>query len=97
MPAYIASKHAVAGLTKASSLDLIPYGIRVNAVCPGITDTPMLAGAPPEARAGMAKMTPIGRLATADEIAKAVLFLASDAASYMVGSLLMVDGGVSLP
>jgi NAD(P)-dependent dehydrogenase (short-subunit alcohol dehydrogenase family) len=97
MPAYIASKHAVAGLTKASSLDLIPYGIRVNAVCPGITDTPMLSGAPPEARAGMAKMTPIGRLATADEIAKAVLFLASDAASYMVGSLMMVDGGVSLP
>jgi NAD(P)-dependent dehydrogenase (short-subunit alcohol dehydrogenase family) len=97
MPAYIASKHAVAGLTKAASLDLIPYGIRVNAVCPGITDTPMLAGAPPEVLAGMAKMTPIGRLATAEEIARAVLFLASNAASYMVGSLMMVDGGVSLP
>ena len=96
MAAYVASKHGVAGLTKAAALDLIPHGIRVNAICPGFVDTPMLAGAiaTPESRAAMGAMAPIGRIATADEVAQTALFLASDAASYMIGVLLSVDGGV---
>jgi meso-butanediol dehydrogenase/(S,S)-butanediol dehydrogenase/diacetyl reductase len=96
MAAYVASKHGVGGLTKAAALDLIPHGIRVNAICPGFVDTPMLAGAiaTPEARAAMSALAPIGRIATAQEVAQTALFLASDAASYMVGVLLSVDGGV---
>lgn len=98
MPAYVASKHAVAGLTKAAALDLIPHGIRVNAICPGLTRTGMLASAlaTPEAEAQMGALTPIGRVGEAEEAAAAALFLASDEASYLVGSLLVVDGGVML-
>jgi NAD(P)-dependent dehydrogenase (short-subunit alcohol dehydrogenase family) len=96
MAAYVASKHGVGGLTKAAALDLIGHGIRVNAICPGFVDTPMLAGAmvEPGAREAMGALTPIGRIASADEVAQTALFLASDAASYMVGVLLSVDGGV---
>jgi NAD(P)-dependent dehydrogenase (short-subunit alcohol dehydrogenase family) len=96
MAAYVASKHGVAGLTKAAALDLIRHGIRVNAVCPGFVDTPMLGGlmASPEARAQIAATVPIGRVASAEEVARTVLFLASDEASYMIGALLSVDGGV---
>lgn len=96
MAAYVASKHGVGGLTKAAGLDLIPHGIRVNAICPGFVDTPMLAGAmvAPGAREAMGALTPIGRIASAEEVAQTALFLASDAASYMVGVLLSVDGGV---
>jgi NAD(P)-dependent dehydrogenase (short-subunit alcohol dehydrogenase family) len=96
MAAYVASKHGVGGLTKAAALDLIADGIRVNAICPGFVDTPMLAGAiaTPENRAAMSAMAPIGRIATADEVAQTAMFLASDAASYMIGALLSVDGGV---
>jgi len=96
MAAYIASKHGVGGLTKAASLDLISHGIRVNAICPGFVDTSMLATAigTPESRAAISAMTPIGRIATADEVAQTALFLASDAAGYMVGVLLSVDGGI---
>lgn len=96
MAAYVASKHGVGGLTKAASLDLIGYGIRVNAICPGFVDTPMLAGAiaTPEDRAAMGALAPIGRIASAEEVAQTALFLASDAAAYMVGVLLSVDGGV---
>jgi NAD(P)-dependent dehydrogenase (short-subunit alcohol dehydrogenase family) len=96
MAAYVASKHGVGGLTKAAALDLISHGIRVNAICPGFVDTPMLAGAiaTPEARAAMSALAPIGRIASAEEVAQTALFLASDAASYMIGVLLSVDGGV---
>jgi meso-butanediol dehydrogenase / (S,S)-butanediol dehydrogenase / diacetyl reductase len=96
MAAYVASKHGVGGLTKAAALDLISHGIRVNAICPGFVDTPMLAGAiaTPEDRAAMDALAPIGRIASAEEVAQTALFLASDAASYMVGVLLSVDGGV---
>ncbi len=96
MAAYVASKHGVGGLTKAAALDLIGHGIRVNAVCPGFVDTPMLAGAiaTPEDRASLSALAPIGRIASAEEVAQTALFLASDAASYMVGVLLSVDGGV---
>ncbi|MCU1480990.1 MAG: short-chain dehydrogenase [Subtercola sp.] len=96
-PAYVASKHGVAGLTKAAALDLIPHGIRVNAVCPGFIATPMLA--PVVADTGLHDQivggVPIARLGTADEVAQAVLFLASDESSYLVGSLLSVDGGLA--
>jgi NAD(P)-dependent dehydrogenase (short-subunit alcohol dehydrogenase family) len=96
MAAYVASKHGVGGLTKAAALDLIGHGIRVNAICPGFVDTPMLAGAiaTPEDRAAMSALAPIGRIASADEVAQTALFLASDAASYMIGVLLSVDGGI---
>jgi meso-butanediol dehydrogenase / (S,S)-butanediol dehydrogenase / diacetyl reductase len=96
MAAYVASKHGVGGLTKAAALDLIPHGIRVNAICPGFVDTPMLAGAiaTPEDRAAMSALAPIGRIASAEEVAQTALFLASNAASYMIGVLLSVDGGV---
>ncbi|MDX9874446.1 MAG: glucose 1-dehydrogenase [Spongiibacteraceae bacterium] len=98
MPAYVASKHAVAGLTRAAALDLIPHGIRVNAICPGLTRTGMLAEAlaTPEAEAQLGAQAPIGRVGEAEEAAAVALFLASDEASYMVGSLLVVDGGVML-
>jgi NAD(P)-dependent dehydrogenase (short-subunit alcohol dehydrogenase family) len=96
MAAYVASKHGVGGLTKAAALDLISHGIRVNAICPGFVDTPMLAGAiaTPEDRAAMGALAPIGRIASAEEVAQTALFLASDAAAYMVGVLLSVDGGI---
>ena len=98
MAAYVASKHGVAGLTKAAALDFIRHGIRVNAVCPGIIDTPMLAGAAsnPEIVAAMEAGVPIHRMGRPEEIAEAILFLASDAAGYMVGALLRADGGVTL-
>jgi len=98
MPAYIASKHAVAGLTKAASLDLIQHGIRVNAVCPGFVETPMLAPvmSDPNVRSFLESKAPAGRIGQPDEIARAVLFLASDEASYIVGSLLSVDGGLAV-
>lgn len=98
MPSYIASKHGVAGLTKAAALDLIKYGIRVNAVCPGVVETPFLTAAydTPEVNAVMDGQLPAGRLAKPEEIAQSVLFLASDQADYVVGSLMRVDGGMSL-
>jgi len=98
MASYIAAKHGVAGLTQAVSLDLVKHGIRVNAVCPGFIETPMLAPvlASEQGRADIEAMIPLGRVAAAEEVAKAVLFLASDEASYMVGSLMRVDGGSTL-
>jgi len=99
MPSYISSKHGVAGLTKAAALDLIRHGIRVNAICPGVVATPMLAAANagPAVAQAMQAQIPIGRVASTDEVVRSVLFLASDEASYLVGSLLRVDGGMSLP
>jgi NAD(P)-dependent dehydrogenase (short-subunit alcohol dehydrogenase family) len=96
---YVASKHGVAGLTRAAALDLIGHGIRVNAVCPGMTETPMVAAGTgnPELRAALQAKIPIRRMAGADEVAAAILFLASDEASYVVGSLMVVDGGLTVP
>jgi NAD(P)-dependent dehydrogenase (short-subunit alcohol dehydrogenase family) len=95
MAAYVAGKHGVAGLTKAAALDLIRHGIRVNAVCPGFVDTPMLSGAiaVAAARTQIEASVPIRRIAAPQEVANAVLFLASSEASYLVGALLSVDGG----
>ena len=94
MPGYVASKHGVVGLTKAAALDLIRHNIRVNAICPGGVDTPMVQAAGAPVMAAMAKLHPIGRLATPEEIAQAALFLASDAASFLVGTALTADGGL---
>ena len=98
MPSYIASKHGVAGLTKAAALDLARYGIRVNAICPGMTETAMMAPliADPEMRASLMPMIPLARMAKPEEMAEGVLYLASDAASYMVGTLMRIDGGLTL-
>jgi len=98
MAAYITSKHGVAGLTQAAALDLIRHGIRVNAVCPGFVDTAMLAPvlAKDGARAALESSIPIGRIASPEEIANAVLFLASEEASYFVGATLHADGASTI-
>ncbi len=97
--AYCASKGAVVLLTKAMAIDHGPQGIRVNCVCPGDTDTPMLRAealqmAEPEAEflAGAARR-PLGRVGTPEEIAQAIVFLAGNASSFMTGAALVVDGG----
>jgi NAD(P)-dependent dehydrogenase (short-subunit alcohol dehydrogenase family) len=95
---YITSKHAVAGLTKAAALDLIGSNVRVNAICPGMTATPMMTPLleDPDMRAALHAQIPAGHLAEPDDMAQGVLFLASDAASYAVGTLLRLDGGLTL-
>jgi len=96
LPAYVATKHAVLGLTKAAALAYVKEGVRVNAVCPGSTRTPLLEGfmgGDPAMEAAMANSAPIGRLARPEEIAEAMVWLLSDAASFMVGHALAVDGG----
>lgn len=95
-PAYTASKHAVVGMTKAAALQYASKGIRINAVCPGAVDTPMLAhNLPPGVDKSLVGANhPVGRLATAGEIAQAILWLCSDNASYVIGHALAVDGGL---
>jgi NAD(P)-dependent dehydrogenase (short-subunit alcohol dehydrogenase family) len=95
-PAYVASKHAVAGLTKTAALEYARANIRVNAVCPGPVDTRMLddlMAAMPGGRDGLLAMEPVGRLGTPDEIAAAVIWLFSSAASFVTGQAIAVDGG----
>ena len=101
--AYVAVKHGVVGLTRAAALDYASQNIRINVVCPGIVDTPMMdrfGGGTLEGKekelAGAAAVQPIGRAGKAEEIASAVLWLCSDAASFVVGSALVVDGGHTL-
>jgi NAD(P)-dependent dehydrogenase (short-subunit alcohol dehydrogenase family) len=96
LPGYVATKHGVLGLTKASALEYVKAGVRINAVCPGSTRTPMLEGwmgGDPAIEAAMANSAPIGRLARPEEIAEGMVWLLSDAASFMVGHALAVDGG----
>ena len=93
--AYVASKHGVVGLTKAAALECAKEGIRVNAVCPGWIRTPLIARAldDPLQAAEIAAGHPLGRVGTAEEVAEAVLWLCSDAASFVTGHALAVDGG----
>lgn len=94
--AYHATKHGVLGLTKSAGVEYAARGIRVNAVCPGVFDTPMLSGmkdAKPEVMDEIVAAQPIGRLGSADELAAAVLWLCSSASSFVIGSGLVVDGG----
>ena len=95
--AYTASKHAVVGITKSAALDYAKSGIRVNAVCPAYTDTRMVQAAvavDPRMESIMARAIPMGRLGKVEEIAQAVLWLCSDAASFVTGQALALDGGL---
>jgi NAD(P)-dependent dehydrogenase (short-subunit alcohol dehydrogenase family) len=97
---YHAAKHGVLGLTKSAALEYAARGIRINAVCPGLIHTPMadqmIAAGQADAIDAMLKDVPIGRLGRADEIADAVLWLCSPAASLVVGHALVVDGGYTV-
>jgi NAD(P)-dependent dehydrogenase (short-subunit alcohol dehydrogenase family) len=96
LPAYVASKHGVVGLTRAAALEYVKDGVRVNAVCPGSTRTPMLEGfmaGDEQIERMMTASVPLGRLGRPEEIAEAVVWLCSDAASFVVGHAMAVDGG----
>ena len=96
IPAYTASKHGVVGLTKAAALDYATSGVRVNAVCPGVIQTAMVdrfTGGSPEAVAAMTAMQPVGRLGRPEEVAALAVWLCSDAASFVTGEAIAVDGG----
>ncbi|MCB2089185.1 MAG: SDR family oxidoreductase [Sphingomonadaceae bacterium] len=96
-PAYVASKHGVVGITRSAALRYAKEGIRVNAICPGVVDTPMVEQIAkiPQYRAAMEAMTPMGRMAKPEEMASAVLWLCSDQASFVTGHPLVVDGGAT--
>jgi NAD(P)-dependent dehydrogenase (short-subunit alcohol dehydrogenase family) len=94
--AYHATKHGVIGLTKSAGLEYAPLGIRINAVCPGVVDTPMFAARvekTPDAMKDVVREQPIARLGRPEEIASAVLWLCSPGASFVVGAAIPVDGG----
>jgi NAD(P)-dependent dehydrogenase (short-subunit alcohol dehydrogenase family) len=96
---YHASKHGVLGLTKSAALEYAARGIRINAVCPGIIDTPMVAGmvtTQAEAMKELMNEVPIGRLGRPEELAAAVLWLCSPNASFVIGHALVVDGGYTV-
>jgi NAD(P)-dependent dehydrogenase (short-subunit alcohol dehydrogenase family) len=97
--AYAAAKHAVVGLTKDAALDYAGSNIRINAICPGIIDTEMMdrfTGGTPEGRDRVIAQEPIGRMGRPDEIAATVIWLCSDAASFVTGHALIADGGQTL-
>jgi len=96
IPAYTASKQGVNGLTKTAALEYATQGIRVNAVCPGVINTAMIdrfTGGEKEAIKQMEAMEPMGRMGTPEEVAKAVIWLCSEDASFVTGHPLVVDGG----
>jgi NAD(P)-dependent dehydrogenase (short-subunit alcohol dehydrogenase family) len=97
--AYAAAKHGVVGLTKDAALDYAASNIRINAICPGIIDTEMMdrfTGGTPEERDRVIAQEPIGRMGKPDEIAGTVVWLCSDAASFVTGHAMVVDGGQTL-
>ncbi len=94
--AYVAAKHGVVGLTKAAALDYASSNIRINAVCPGIIDTPMMdrfSGGTAEGRRAVIAQEPVGRMGKPEEIGATVVWLCSDAAAFVVGHAMVVDGG----
>jgi NAD(P)-dependent dehydrogenase (short-subunit alcohol dehydrogenase family) len=96
LPAYVASKHGVIGLTKSAALEFVRAGIRVNAICPGTTRTPMIEtyiGDDPNIEKMMTMASPLGRMAQPEEMAEAAVWLCSDAASFVNGVALPVDAG----
>lgn len=96
---YIASKFGVIGLTKSAAIDYAPQGIRANAICPGGTRTPMLANwieADPSREKFLAAGHPLGRIGEPEEMAEAIAWLLSDAASFVTGAVLTVDGGLTI-
>jgi NAD(P)-dependent dehydrogenase (short-subunit alcohol dehydrogenase family) len=96
VPAYVASKHGVVGLTKNAALDYAKQNIRVNAVCPGVIQTPMIerfTGGDPKVIQQLVAGEPMDRLGQPEEIAETVVFLCSDAASFITGQAIAVDGG----
>lgn len=98
-PAYTAAKHGVIGLTRATALDYAAQNIRVNVVCPGYIDTPMMepfTGGTAEGRAKVISEEPIGRMGRPEEIANAVVWLCSEAAGFFVGSSVVIDGGQTI-
>ncbi len=95
--AYVASKHGVVGLTRSAAIEYATLGIRINCICPGVINTPLIAPNMkdrPHVEKTYVDMEPIGRLGKPEEIASAVLWLCSDEASFAVGSIFSVDGGV---
>lgn len=99
MSAYAASKHGILGLTKSTALEYVSKGIRINAVCPGMVDTPMkndITGGNVVVLAEMAKMVPAGRFCKPEEIASTVLWLCSDDAGMVIGQSLAIDGGITI-
>jgi NAD(P)-dependent dehydrogenase (short-subunit alcohol dehydrogenase family) len=93
LPAYVAAKHGVVGLTKAAALEYARQGIRVNAVCPGLIDTPMSRkGLTPEIAAKLAEESPIGRFGQPVEIAAAVMWLCNEHSGFLTGQAIAVDG-----
>lgn len=96
IPAYVASKHGVVGITKATSLEYSAKGVRVNAVCPGVIETEMIERSFEEApgmKEQLLKQKPIGRLGQPEEIAEVIVWLCSDSSSYVTGEALAADGG----
>ena len=97
--AYHAAKHGVLGLTKSAAIEYAPRGVRINAVCPGTIETPMvkhMVETGDLSREAVAKLTPIGRLGRAEEVADVVLWLCSPYASYVIGQSIAVDGGYTI-
>jgi len=96
IPAYVASKHGVIGLTKNAALEYAKSGVRVNAVCPGVIKTPMIdrfTGNSKEVEKQFESMEPVGRMGAPEEVAEAVIWLCSDKASFVTGNAIPVDGG----
>jgi NAD(P)-dependent dehydrogenase (short-subunit alcohol dehydrogenase family) len=96
IPAYVASKHGVIGLTKNAALEYAKQNIRANAVCPGVIKTPMIdrfTGKDKEVEKQFASQEPVGRFGQPEEVADAVMWLCSDASSFVTGNAIPVDGG----
>jgi NAD(P)-dependent dehydrogenase (short-subunit alcohol dehydrogenase family) len=94
--AYVAAKHGVVGLTKSAALDYARSNIRINAVCPGIIDTPMMdrfSSAIAEGRQSVIAQEPVGKMGKPEEITATVVWPCSDAANFVVGSAIVVNGG----